>query len=202
MLKRLVDVLVSLLLIVFFLPISAALALMVRCFLGSPILFYQARPGIHGEPFILMKFRTLENRASQSDEHASDEDRMTIFGKWLRSSSLDELPELWNVLCGDMSLVGPRPLLMKYLPLYNEDQARRHLVKPGITGWAQVKGRNLLSWEEKLSLDVWYVDNHNFLLDVKILLMTIKQVIYRRGIAAEGHATMPAFEGKKKPPFS
>ncbi len=123
---------------------------------------------------------------------------MTSFGKWLRSSSLDELPELWNVLRGDMSLVGPRPLLMKYLPLYNDEQSRRHLVKPGLTGWAQVKGRNLISWEEKLALDVWYIDNHSFILDIKILLMTVKQVVFRKGISAEGHATMPAFEGKRK----
>ena len=176
-------------------PILGATALTVRLILGSPVLFRQRRPGLHGEPFILLKFRTMREARDTEGELLPDEERMTRFGSFLRRASLDELPTLWNVLKGDMSLVGPRPLLMEYLPLYTPEQARRHEVRPGITGWAQVRGRNELPWEERLALDVWYVDHQSFWLDLKILFLTVWKVLKREGISALGSATMPRFEG-------
>ena len=173
----------------------AIVSIAVRLHLGSPILFYQTRPGLQGKLFILRKFRTMRTPRTGEDLLTTDSVRLTHLGRFLRSTSLDELPTLWNVLRGDMSLVGPRPLLPEYLPLYTAHQMRRHEVKPGITGWAQVNGRNAISWEEKFELDVWYVDHRSFLLDLKILWMTVWQVVARRHIAADGHATMPPFRG-------
>jgi len=173
----------------------ACLAWMVRRKLGSPVFFTQVRPGLHGEPFEMVKFRTMTDERGPDGELLPDAVRLTPFGRWLRATSLDELPELWNVLKGDMSLVGPRPLLMEYLPLYSPEQARRHAVRPGVTGWAQVNGRNAISWEEKFTLDVWYVDNHSLWLDIKILWLTVKKVLARDGISAAGQATMPRFTG-------
>jgi len=163
--------------------------------MGRPVLFRQQRPGLRGKPFTLYKFRTMRDARTASGELLPDDLRLTTFGKWLRSTSLDELPELFNVLKGEMSLVGPRPLLMEYLPRYSPEQARRHEVKPGITGWAQVNGRNALTWEEKFRMDVWYVDHWNLWLDMKIVLLTIWKVLKREGISAEGSATMPVFTG-------
>jgi lipopolysaccharide/colanic/teichoic acid biosynthesis glycosyltransferase len=171
------------------------LAVMVRIHLGSPVLFRQQRPGLHGRPFMMLKFRTMTDERGPDGALKCDVERLTPFGRFLRASSLDELPELWNVLDGNMSLVGPRPLLMEYLPLYTPEQARRHDVRPGITGWAQVNGRNAISWEEKFKLDVWYVDNLSLWLDLKILLLTVKKVLLRDGISATGEATMPKFTG-------
>ncbi len=168
---------------------------LVRRKLGSPVFFRQIRPGLHGKPFEMVKFRTMTSERGPDAQLLPDAVRLPPFGRFLRSSSLDELPELWNVLKGDMSLVGPRPLLMEYLPIYSPEQARRHEVRPGITGWAQVNGRNTLSWEEKFKLDVWYVDNRSFWLDLKILWRTVKKVLARDGISAEGAATMPRFIG-------
>jgi len=164
--------------------------------MGSPSLFKQTRPGLNAKPFNIYKFRTMTNARGKKGYLLPEAERLTRFGKWLRSTSLDELPELWNVLKGDMSLVGPRPLLMQYLDRYTPEQARRHEVKPGITGWAQVNGRNAITWEEKFALDVWYVDNCSFLLDLKIILLTIIKVIKRQGISADGEATMPEFMGR------
>lgn len=172
-----------------------AVALLVRLRLGSPIFFRQKRPGLHGRPFQLIKFRTMTDTRRPDNALIPDAERLTPFGRWLRATSLDELPELLNVLKGDMSLVGPRPLLMEYLPLYSPQQARRHEVRPGITGWAQVNGRNALSWEDKFELDVWYVDNHNLRLDIRILWLTLRKVLARDGINAAGEATMPKFTG-------
>jgi len=169
----------------------------VRFKLGAPVLFRQQRPGLHGKPFTLYKFRTMTDARDAEGHLLPDAARLPPFGSFLRSTSLDELPELLNVLKGDMSLVGPRPLRMHYLPLYTTEQARRHDVRPGITGWAQVNGRNKLSWEEKFELDVWYVDHFNFILDLRILFMTMYKVLNRKGISAEGHSTMPRFEGMK-----
>ncbi|MDT3671422.1 MAG: sugar transferase [Aromatoleum sp.] len=163
--------------------------------LGSPVFFHQTRPGLRGEPFQMLKVRTMTDARGPDGQQLPDAERLTPFGRLLRSTSLDELPELWNVLKGDMSLVGPRPLLMEYLPLYTAEQRRRHEVRPGITGWAQVNGRNALSWDEKFRLDVWYVDNHSFLLDLKILFLTVRKVFKREGISAAGEATMPKFTG-------
>jgi sugar transferase EpsL len=177
-------------------PVLLVIALLVRLKFGSPVLFRQQRPGLHGKPFKMFKFRTMTDERDAQGNMLPDSQRLTFFGKLLRSSSLDELPELINVLKGEMSLVGPRPLLMQYLPLYSPEQARRHEVRPGITGWAQVNGRNAISWEEKFKLDVWYVDNQSFWLDLKILWMTAKKVFIREGISQEGHATMEAFKGK------
>ena len=193
--KRLVDVLVSGALLIGCSPFLAVLALLVRSRLGSPVLFIQERPGKAGQPFRMMKFRTMTDARDPSGALLSDAERLTPFGRWLRSSSLDELPELWNVLRGDMSLVGPRPLLMSYLPLYNDHQRRRHEVRPGITGWAQVNGRNSLSWDQKFDLDVWYVDHASLRLDVHILWLTLLKVVKRDGISAEGEATMKPFTG-------
>jgi lipopolysaccharide/colanic/teichoic acid biosynthesis glycosyltransferase len=170
----------------------------VRRKLGCPVFFLQTRPGLHGQPFNMVKFRTMTNQRDAAGNLLPDEQRLSLFGRFLRSTSLDELPELWNVLKGDMSLVGPRPLLMEYLPLYTSEQARRHEVRPGITGWAQVNGRNAISWEEKFKLDVWYVENQSFWLDLKILLLTVKKVLVRDGINANGHATIDPFKGSSK----
>ena len=193
--KRVVDITGASVGIILLAPVMLAVALLVLLTMGRPVLFRQQRPGLRGKPFTLYKFRTMRDARSASGELLPDELRLTTFGKWLRSTSLDELPELFNVLKGEMSLVGPRPLLMEYLPRYSPEQARRHEVKPGITGWAQVNGRNALSWEEKFRLDVWYVDHWNLWLDVKILLLTIWKVLKREGISAEGSATMPVFTG-------
>lgn len=176
-------------------PVLLAIALAVRRALGAPVLFRQLRPGIGGKPFVLLKFRTMAEADGADERLLSDGDRLTAFGAFLRSTSLDELPELWNVLRGDMSLVGPRPLLLKYLPRYSREQARRHNVRPGITGWSQINGRNALEWPEKLALDVWYVDNQSLKLDLRILWLTIFSVLGRRGISAADHETMPEFLG-------
>ena len=193
--KRFFDFLVaSLALMVLALPLLF-FTWLIRRKLGSPVLFRQVRPGLQGRPFTMVKFRTMTDARGLDGKLLPDADRLTSFGRFLRASSLDELPELWNVLKGDMSLVGPRPLLMEYLPLYSPGQTRRHEVRPGITGWAQVKGRNALSWEEKFALDVWYVDNQTFWLDLKILFLTVKKVLMRDGISATGEATMPKFTG-------
>ena len=198
MLKRLFDILGAVLGLLILLPIIVTLAWQVRRKLGSPVLFRQTRPGLHGKPFQLIKFRTMRNAIGLDGRPLPDSERMTSFGSFLRSASLDELPELWNVLKGDMSLVGPRPLLMEYLPLYSLEQARRHELRPGVTGWAQVNGRNALSWDEKFRLDVWYVDNHSFWLDLKILALTVKKVLVREGISAAGEVTMTYFTGSSK----
>jgi sugar transferase EpsL len=195
MLKRLFDLLLASFVSIIFAPIIVLLILLVRFKLGSPVLFKQQRPGLLGKSFYIYKFRTMNDNKNTNGELLPDAKRLTSFGKWLRSTSLDELPSLWNVLKGEMSLVGPRPLLMEYLPLYNAEQARRHALKPGITGWAQVNGRNAISWYEKFKLDVWYVDNQSFYLDVKIILLTIKKVFLRDGVNAKGEATMPKFTG-------
>ena len=198
MLKRLFDILGAVLGLLILLPIIVTLAWQVRRKLGSPVLFRQTRPGLHGKPFQLIKFRTMRNAIGLDGRPLHDSERMTSFGSFLRSASLDELPELWNVLKGDMSLVGPRPLLMEYLPLYSLEQARRHELRPGVTGWAQVNGRNALSWDEKFRLDVWYVDNHSFWLDLKILALTVKKVFVREGISAAGEVTTTNFTGSPK----
>jgi lipopolysaccharide/colanic/teichoic acid biosynthesis glycosyltransferase len=193
--KRVFDLLVTCVILIVFSPVLFVVAALVRLNLGSPVLFQQIRPGFHGEPFIMFKFRTMAAVNDTSGVELPDESRLSSFGRFLRASSLDELPELWNVLKGDMSLVGPRPLMMEYLPLYTLDQARRHEVRPGITGFAQVNGRNALSWDEKFRLDVWYVDNQSLFLDLKILFLTVKKVLLRDGISAAGEATMPRFTG-------
>jgi lipopolysaccharide/colanic/teichoic acid biosynthesis glycosyltransferase len=198
MLKRLFDIFASFTALVLLSPVILIVAWKIRKNLGSPILFHQVRPGLRGKPFRMVKFRTMRDAVDEKGEPLPDSKRMTPFGNFLRSTSLDELPELWNVLKGDMSLVGPRPLLMEYLPLYNEEQARRHETRPGVTGWAQVNGRNAISWEEKFKLDVWYVDNQSFWLDIKILWLTVKKVLIRDGISAEGEATMSKFTGSRK----
>ena len=195
--KRLFDILLSACgLLVLAVPLLA-LAWQVRRKLGSPVLFTQIRPGLHGKPFRMVKFRTMTDAREASGALLPDAHRLTPFGRFLRASSLDELPELWNVLRGEMSLVGPRPLLMEYLPLYSPEQARRHEVRPGITGWAQVNGRNAISWEDKFALDVWYVDHRSLWLDLRILWLTVRKVLVRDGISAAGEATMPRFEGDK-----
>jgi lipopolysaccharide/colanic/teichoic acid biosynthesis glycosyltransferase len=193
--KRLIDLLLSFLgLLILALP-QLLLCILVRLKLGSPVLFCQIRPGLHGRPFTMVKFRTMIDERGADGELLPDARRLTAFGRFLRASSLDELPELWNVLRGEMSLVGPRPLLMEYLPLYSPEQARRHEVRPGITGWAQVNGRNAVSWEQRFKLDVWYVDHCSLWLDLRILWLTIRKVIVRDGISAHGEATMPRFTG-------
>ena len=179
-------------------PVLLLVALWVRFRLGSPVFFTQERPGLRAKSFELIKFRTMTDQRDEAGNLLSDTERLTPFGQWLRSTSLDELPELWNVLRGEMSLVGPRPLLKQYVPLYSKHQFRRHDVLPGVTGWAQVNGRNAISWEEKFDLDVYYVDHHSLVLDIKILWMTIMAVFRRHGIQAPGDATMPVFEGSKK----
>ena len=195
--KRLFDVVASACaLLLLALPLLVVIW-MVRRKLGSPVFFAQVRPGMHGKPFKMVKFRSMTSERGTDGELLPDAERLTPFGRFLRSTSLDELPELWNVLKGDMSLVGPRPLLMEYLPLYSPEQARRHEVRPGITGWAQVNGRNAISWEDKFKLDVWYVDHCSLWLDIKILWLTVKKVLVREGISAAGEATMPRFTGDK-----
>lgn len=193
--KRFVDVVLVLLAAPLWVPLLAMLAIAVRVKLGSPVFFSQIRPGRDGKPFRLIKFRSMTNARDASGALLPDAERLPPFGRLLRSTSLDELPELLNVLKGDMSLVGPRPLLMEYLPLYSAEQARRHELRPGLTGWAQVNGRNALSWEDKFKLDVWYVDNHSFWLDLKILLLTLWKVVKREGISASGEATTSPFNG-------
>lgn len=195
--KRIFDVSIALLALFIFLPVMLVVAATVRFKLGSPILFSQYRPGLKCKPFKMQKFRTMRDAIDKSGNPLPDEVRLTKFGRFLRSTSLDELPGLINVLKGDMSLVGPRPLLMEYLPLYSEEQARRHDVRPGITGWAQVNGRNALTWEEKFKLDIWYVDNRSFLLDIKILILTLITVFRRTGISSSSHVTMEKFKGSK-----
>ena len=195
--KRYFDIIGSFFGMVILLPVYLVLSSVVKLKHGSPILFKQTRPGKEGKPFIFYKFRTMTNETDENGNLLPDQDRLTTFGNFLRKTSLDELPSLFNVLIGDMSLVGPRPLLMQYLPLYNEFQQRRHEVKPGITGWAQVNGRNALSWPKKFELDVWYVDNQSFWLDLKILFLTIYKVFKREGISAEGEATVEYFKGNE-----
>lgn len=195
--KRLFDVALVLVTAVAWLPLLAVVALAVLATLGRPVLFVQQRPGLHGRPFRLVKFRTMKPPMTSSGRVLTDAERLMRFGRFLRVTSLDELPELWNVLKGDMSLVGPRPLLMDYLPLYTPEQARRHEVQPGITGWAQVNGRNALSWEEKFALDVWYVDHQSMRLDFAILLRTIAKVVTCHGINAVGEATVQPFRGTR-----
>jgi len=192
--KRIFDLVVTFFGLLILLPLIVLIALMVRGALGSPIFFKQERPGLNGDIFNMYKFRTMTNECDKDGNLLIDEARLTKFGKFLRSTSLDELPGLWNVLKGDMSLVGPRPLLVEYLPLYSEKQSRRHEVRPGITGWAQVNGRNAISWDEKFDLDVWYVDNQSFWLDIKILWLTVQKVISRDGVSPEGVDIMPRFD--------
>lgn len=196
-LKRLFDIVASFFGLLLLSPVIAIVAWQIRRKLGSPVLFRQVRPGKDGKPFEMIKFRTMRDAVDANGNPLPDEERMTPFGSFLRSSSLDELPELWNVLKGDMSLVGPRPLLMEYLSLYSTEQYRRHEVRPGVTGWAQINGRNAISWEDKFKLDVWYVDNRSFWLDLKIVFLTVKKVVVRDGISAEGEATMSKFSGNK-----
>lgn len=193
--KRLFDVVVSCTLLLMLAPALLMLAAVIGIKLGSPVLFKQVRPGLRGQPFTMYKFRTMNDARDKQGNLMPDEERLTRLGRFLRSTSLDELPELFNVIKGEMSLVGPRPLLTRYLPLYTADQARRHEVRPGITGWAQVNGRNAITWEEKFDHDVWYVDNWSLWLDIKILWMTLGTVFKRDGISADDHATMPAFTG-------
>ena len=195
--KRGLDILGALLGLIFFSPVLILIFLLIRLTLGSPVLFFQTRPGMGGRPFKMIKFRTMRTAFDYFDRPLPDSERLTKLGHFLRSSSLDELPELWNVLKGDMSLVGPRPLLMEYLPLYSIEQARRHKVRPGVTGWAQVNGRNAISWDAKFELDVWYVDNRTIWLDLKIIWLTFRKVVKREGISAAGEATMSKFTGSK-----
>lgn len=195
--KRVFDLSIALAMAICLILPFLLLAIMVRWRLGSPVFFLQVRPGLAGRSFRMVKFRTMTDERGAEGQLLPDVDRMTPFGCWLRASSLDELPELWNVLKGEMSLVGPRPLLMEYLPLYTPEQARRHEVLPGITGWAQVNGRNAISWEEKFKLDIWYVDNRSLWLDLKILWVTIRKVLARNGVSAQGEATMPKFIGSE-----
>ena len=193
--KRATDVILAVLAFILLSPVYLTLALLVRAKLGSPVLFRQERPGLNGRPFEMLKFRSMKNAFGLDGQPLADSERLTAFGKTLRSTSLDELPEFWNVLKGDMSLVGPRPLLMEYLPLYSAEQARRHEVRPGITGWAQVNGRNAISWPEKFALDVWYVDNHTIWLDLRILLLTVAKVVRRDGVTAESSVSAEKFTG-------
>ena len=197
-LKRLFDLVIASFALLLLFPVLLLVAWLVHRRLGSPVLFRQVRPGLHGKPFEMVKFRTMRDAFDTEGNALPDAERLTPFGRFLRSTSLDELPELWNVIKGDMSLVGPRPLLMEYLPLYSKEQARRHEVRPGITGWAQVYGRNAVSWPENFALDIWYVDNRSLLLDIRILLLTIKKVFVREGISAEGQATASRFTGDEK----
>lgn len=196
--KHLFDFTITLFALLLSWPFGLLLMVMVRLKLGSPVFFCQQRPGLQGRPFMMIKFRTMTDARDTNGELLPDAVRLTPFGRFLRNSSLDELPELINVLKGEMSLVGPRPLLLEYLPLYSAEQARRHEVKPGITGWAQVNGRNAISWEEKFKLDVWYVDNQTLWLDLKILWMTFSKVFKREGISQEGQATMEKFQGSRR----
>jgi lipopolysaccharide/colanic/teichoic acid biosynthesis glycosyltransferase len=197
MLKRFFDIIASMCGLILLSPVIVIVAWQISRKLGSPVLFRQVRPGKNGQPFEMVKFRTMRDGVDATGDLLPDSDRMTAFGSFLRSSSLDELPELWNVLKGDMSLVGPRPLLMEYLPLYSEEQYRRHEARPGVTGYAQINGRNAIGWEERFTLDVWYVDNQSFWFDIKILLLTVKKVLVKDGISAVGEVTMSRFTGSK-----
>ena len=194
-LKRSLEFILTFLILLFLTPIYFLVALLVLVNIGSPIFFKQSRPGLNGKVFNIFKFRTMTNEYDNNGILLPDEDRLTKFGQFMRSTSLDELPSLWSVLNGDMSLIGPRPLLVEYLPLYSKKQARRHEVRPGVTGWAQVNGRNAINWDEKFEMDVWYVDNQSFLLDIKILWLTLKKVIKRDGISHNNHVTMDKFKG-------
>jgi len=196
--KRIFDIIVSLLLILIMLPVGLVLSLLIIYGLGRPVLFRQVRIGLNGQPFEMVKFRTMLDKSDPQGDLLPDSERLTKFGILLRSTSLDELPELWNVLKGEMSLVGPRPLFVEYLFLYSIEQARRHAVKPGITGWAQINGRNAIGWEERFELDVWYVDNQSFWLDLKILILTLKRVLSRDGVSQVGNVTMEKFRGSIK----
>ena len=193
--KRTFEFTIALLALFMLLPIFLTISILVLLKMGTPIFFIQPRPGLNGETFKMYKFRTMTNKCDKNGKLLEDKDRLSNFGSFLRSTSLDELPTLWNVLCGNMSLVGPRPLLIEYLPLYSKNQARRHDVRPGITGWAQVNGRNAISWNEKFELDTWYVENQSFVLDMKIILLTLKKVIKRDGISHNNHVTMEKFKG-------
>ncbi|WP_333654544.1 sugar transferase [Acinetobacter johnsonii] len=195
MLKRLLDIVIASSALVLLSPVYALVAYKVKKNLSSPVLFRQLRPGLHGKPFEMVKFRTMKDALDAQGNPLPDSERLTAFGKMLRATSLDEMPELWNVIKGEMSIVGPRPLLMEYLPLYNEQQAKRHNVRPGITGYAQVNGRNAISWEKKFELDTWYVENRSLWLDFKIMLKTVQKVLSRDDISAEGEATMTKFTG-------
>lgn len=194
--KRVFDLILTCLAAAILAPVIFSVAIAVRHNLGTPVLFTQVRPGLNGQPFQMIKFRTMRDASGPDGQLLSDAERLTAFGAFLRSTSLDELPELWNVLKGEMSLVGPRPLLMEYLPLYSPEQARRHEVRPGVTGWAQVNGRNAIGWAEKFALDVWYVDNRSLWLDLKIMLLTVLRIIRRDGITAEGSVTTEKFTGQ------
>ena len=198
MLKRLLDIVIASIALILLSPLYAFVAYKVKKNLGSPVLFRQVRPGLNGKPFEMIKFRTMKDAVDAQGNPLPDSERLTPFGKMLRSSSLDEMPELWNVIKGDMSVVGPRPLLMEYLPLYNEEQAKRHNVRPGMTGHAQVNGRNAIGWEEKFKLDTWYVENQSTALDFKIMLKTVQKVIAKEDISAEGEVTMTKFKGTKQ----
>lgn len=197
MMKRLFDIVFSILALMGLFPVLVIIAILIAVNMGRPVFFRQVRPGKNAKPFKMIKFRTMRHAVDKNNVPLPDGERITSLGRFLRQTSLDELPELWNVLKGEMSIVGPRPLLMEYLPRYNKEQFRRHNVRPGITGLAQVNGRNALSWEEKFEMDVWYVDNQSLWLDIKIIFLTVKKVLIREGIAADGHATMPPFEGTK-----
>jgi lipopolysaccharide/colanic/teichoic acid biosynthesis glycosyltransferase len=196
--KRLLDIIIASIALILLSPLYAYVAYKVKKNLGSPVLFRQVRPGLNGKPFEMIKFRTMKDAVDAQGNPLPDSERLTPFGKMLRSTSLDEMPELWNVIKGDMSIVGPRPLLMEYLPLYNEEQAKRHLVRPGMTGHAQVNGRNAISWEEKFKLDTWYVENQSVWLDFKIMLKTVKKVLAKDDINEAGEATMSKFTGSEK----
>ncbi len=198
MIKRIFDFVCAFVALLLLFPLIFLIAISVRVNLSAPVLFRQERPGLNGQIFNMVKFRSMKDSVDSSGNPLPDEDRITPFGQLLRSLSLDELPELWNVITGDMSLVGPRPLLKEYLPLYSADQARRHAVRPGITGWAQINGRNALTWDEKFKLDVWYVDNQSLWLDLKILVFTIKKVFVRENITSSGHVSAEAFKGNEK----
>lgn len=195
MIKRLFDITAATTALIVLFPVYAITAYKVKKNLGSPVLFRQTRPGLYGAPFEMVKFRSMKDAIDAEGNQLPDNQRLTAFGQTLRSTSLDELPELWNVIKGDMSLVGPRPLLMQYLPLYSEEQSRRHNVRPGVTGYAQVNGRNAISWDEKFALDIYYIDNQSLWLDIKILLKTVKKVLIKDGISADGEATMSEFLG-------
>ena len=198
MLKRLLDIIIASIALILLAPLYAFVAYKVKKNLGSPVLFRQVRPGLHGKPFEMIKFRTMKDAIDAKGQPLPDSERLTAFGKMLRSTSLDEMPELWNVIKGDMSIVGPRPLLTEYLPLYNEEQAKRHNVRPGMTGHAQVNGRNAIGWEEKFKLDTWYVEHQSTLLDFKIMFKTVHKVLAKDDISAEGEATMTRFTGTEK----
>ena len=198
MFKRIFDLITSLLVLILLSPVILLLCLLVFVNIGSPIFFKQERPGLKSKPFYMFKFRTMSLEVGSDGELLSDQKRLSKFGVIIRTTSLDELPAFWNVIKGEMSLVGPRPLLMEYLPLYNKNQKRRHDVKPGITGWAQVNGRNAISWEKKFDLDIWYVDHHTFWLDLKIIFLTIKKIFLKEGIVEPGKVTMSKFTGNNK----